>query len=204
MPKNPSIILKKLGLSEDDLKTSQLLFQEMPPPPPFTCEHGHKVEVLLGYSAQRLRRSKALKVLGTSEEKIEEENSKNLGALGTGGRRRSFILEEAESETESDHSVHSISHPAGKRRRRGNSFQINLRKKLKNDGTNMKRARSRDNSFTQDNPDLETSTREKILEEHMNCLRVALNDARAEITLLTERVAFLEQRQRREVTILHH
>ncbi len=204
MPKNPSIILKKLGLTEDDLKTSQLLFQEMPPPPPFSCERGHKVEVLLGYSAQRLRRSKALKVLGTSEEKIEEENSKNLGALGTGGRRRSFIVEEAESETESDHSSHRISHPAVKRRRRGNSFQFKLKKKLKDDGTNKKRIRTRNNSFTQDNPDPEISTREKILEEQMNCLEVALNDAKSEITLLTKRVAYLEQRQRREVPKPQH
>ncbi len=205
MSRNPSIILKKLGLSEDDLKTSQLLFQEMPPPPPFSCERGHKVEVLLGYSVTRLKRSKALKVLGTSEEKIEEENSKNLGALGAGGRRRSFMIADSESETESEHSSNSTSQRTVKRRRRGNSFQFNLRKKSKNDGVNMRRIRTRDqNNLTQDNPNLETGTRERILEEQMNCLKVALNDAKTELTHLTERVAYLERRQNKKGAISQH
>uniref|UniRef100_A0A7S4J961 Uncharacterized protein n=1 Tax=Odontella aurita TaxID=265563 RepID=A0A7S4J961_9STRA len=81
-------ILRKLGLSEDDVRISEMLLAQMPPAP--AIGESTKAEWLLGYAEPRLRRQKALKILGVSEEELEVENSKNLGSLGVGGRRRSF------------------------------------------------------------------------------------------------------------------
>lgn len=87
-------ILKKLGLTEEDVRDSEKLFQQMPPPPP-PPNNGRclKEERLLGYAMLRLKRAKALRVLGASEEDVDIENAKNLGSLGRSGRRRSFIVE---------------------------------------------------------------------------------------------------------------
>jgi len=88
-----SKILKKLGLSEMDVKYSMKLFAEAHPSGRNQCSgQGVKLEKILGYSVTRLRRSKALRLLGVTEEDIELENSKNLGTLGTNGRKRSFIV----------------------------------------------------------------------------------------------------------------
>ncbi len=90
--------LATLGLSEDDVKTSETLFQQLPIPPIIHRTRGKlqspdtsKAESLMGYATFSLQREKALKVLGTSEEDIEIENSKSLGALGQSGRRRSYL-----------------------------------------------------------------------------------------------------------------
>jgi hypothetical protein len=86
-------ILRKLGLTEEDVRDSEKLFQQMPPPPPQSPKTCLKEERLLGYTMLRLKRSKALRVLGTSEEEVDIENTKNLGSLGRSGRRRSFLIE---------------------------------------------------------------------------------------------------------------
>lgn len=89
-----SIILRKLGLTEEDVRDSQKLFSQIPPPPLLQGKsHCSKEERLLGYTKLRLRRAKALRVLGASEEDVDIENTKTLGALGIGGRRRSFYIE---------------------------------------------------------------------------------------------------------------
>ena len=78
--------LKKIGVSEDDVKTAQRLLATIPP-----INYGKKVEKVLGYSDAQIKREKAVKVLGTCEQDIELEVSKCLGALGLDGRRRSLL-----------------------------------------------------------------------------------------------------------------
>lgn len=90
---NRESILRKFGLTEDDVRDSEKLFKQMPPPPPpknMSC--CSKEERLLGYTMMRIKREKALRVLGASEEDVDIENSKNLGALGQNGRKRSFFV----------------------------------------------------------------------------------------------------------------
>mmetsp|Transcript_43910 Transcript_43910/g.133754 ORF Transcript_43910/g.133754 Transcript_43910/m.133754 type:complete len:135 (-) Transcript_43910:561-965(-) len=82
-------ILRILGLSEDDVRISEVLLAQIPPAPAKNSESS-KAEWLLGYAESRLRREKALKILGVSEDEVEVENNKNLGSLGVSGRRRSF------------------------------------------------------------------------------------------------------------------
>jgi len=90
---NSILILHKLGLTEEDVRDSEKLFMQIPPPPPFRgkacCS---KEECLLGYNVLRLHRAKALRVLGASEEDVDIENAKNLGSLGRSGRKRSFVV----------------------------------------------------------------------------------------------------------------
>jgi hypothetical protein len=81
---------KQMGLSEDNVKTASHLFREAPGLP--RVEDCTKAELVFGYSMVRLQRSKALKVLGTTEDMIDENQSKALSALGIDGRRRSFEL----------------------------------------------------------------------------------------------------------------
>ena len=86
------ILLKKFGLSEDDINASRKLFSELPLPPPPGNYRCKKQERVLGYRTLTLKREKALRLLGASEVDIEIENSKNLGSLGLSGRRRSFVV----------------------------------------------------------------------------------------------------------------
>jgi len=83
--------LRKMGVSEDDVKRAKHLFAQMIPLLPGDMT-SNKPEQIFGYATPRLKREKALKILGTSEDEVELENSKNLGALGIGGRRRSFCI----------------------------------------------------------------------------------------------------------------
>lgn len=83
--------LRKLGVSEDDVITAERILSEIPPPPQIRVQSSSKVEILLGYSKSRLRREKALKILGANEDEIDQENSKALGSLGISGRRRSYL-----------------------------------------------------------------------------------------------------------------
>ena len=96
-----SRILRKLGLTELDVEYSIKLFSEVNPSNDrwsthfYNCDQISKTEVkieqLLGYSLNRLRRAKALRLMGVTEDDVDLENSKNLGSLGKGGRKRSFI-----------------------------------------------------------------------------------------------------------------
>jgi len=83
--------LRKLGVSEEDVLTAERILAEIPPPPRINVHTSSKVEVLLGYCNSRLRREKALKILGANEEEVDRENSKVLGSLGISGRRRSYM-----------------------------------------------------------------------------------------------------------------
>ncbi|KAL7429973.1 hypothetical protein ACHAXH_001497 [Discostella pseudostelligera] len=78
--------LLKLGVSEDDVELAEMLLRLIPKTP----SDPNKAERILGYASMRLHREKALRLLGMTEEEIEEENAKVLGSLGTSGRRRSF------------------------------------------------------------------------------------------------------------------
>ncbi len=80
--------LRQLGVTEDDLVIAGKIMSQAPPPP--TRRASTKAELVLGYDKERLNRERALKRLGVSEEQLDVENSKNLGALGLDGRKRSF------------------------------------------------------------------------------------------------------------------
>eukprot|EP00978_Attheya_sp_CCMP212_P003176 scaffold6581_cov57-Attheya_sp.AAC.4 len=77
----PRCVLRRLGVSEEDIRTGEILTSEIPPLGPWKTLT--KEEKLLGYTKSRLSREKALKILGVTEEEIENENRKRLGALGT-------------------------------------------------------------------------------------------------------------------------
>lgn len=80
--------LKKLGVSENDVKLAEKILDQIP-----TCPADpNKAERILGYASTRLVRDKALRLLGASEEEVELENAKVLGSLGVAGRRRSFSM----------------------------------------------------------------------------------------------------------------
>ena len=84
---NRSKGLKKLGVTENDVKIAERLLSQIPPSYSSDC---NKAEKILGYASSRLTRQKALRLLGASENEVELENSKNLGSLGSEGRRRSW------------------------------------------------------------------------------------------------------------------
>ena len=97
LPTSRARALKKLGLTEEDVHLSKKLFSEMSSsaktPPTKTPCNSTKAERLLGYNATRLKRAKALRLLGATEDDVELECAKNLGSLGQGARRRSFVME---------------------------------------------------------------------------------------------------------------
>eukprot|EP00586_Coscinodiscus_wailesii_P006939 CAMPEP_0172492178 /NCGR_PEP_ID=MMETSP1066-20121228/23216_1 /TAXON_ID=671091 /ORGANISM="Coscinodiscus wailesii, Strain CCMP2513" /LENGTH=306 /DNA_ID=CAMNT_0013261641 /DNA_START=77 /DNA_END=997 /DNA_ORIENTATION=+ len=84
---NRTKILKKMGVSEDDVLHAEILIAQIPPP-----SHHTKIEKVMGYDESRLKREKATKLMGTSEDEIETENAKEMASLGIAGRRRSFSL----------------------------------------------------------------------------------------------------------------
>ena len=79
--------LQNLGVSEDDVHLAERLLKQIP-----VCSDPNKAERIFGYATSRLEREKALRLLGATEEEIEIENTKNLGALGIAGRRRSYSV----------------------------------------------------------------------------------------------------------------
>lgn len=74
--------LLKLGVSEEDVVIAEALLSQTPPVP------RTKAELLLGYSQLQLRRVKALKMLGISEEELEFGIRSDLSSLGFGGISR--------------------------------------------------------------------------------------------------------------------
>ena len=88
--------LKKLGLTEEDVHLSKKLFSEISSSATTSSKKtacNTKAERLLGYNETRLKRAKALRLLGATEDDVELECAKNLGSLGQGARRRSFVVE---------------------------------------------------------------------------------------------------------------
>mmetsp|Transcript_9565 Transcript_9565/g.14496 ORF Transcript_9565/g.14496 Transcript_9565/m.14496 type:complete len:233 (-) Transcript_9565:80-778(-) len=81
--------LRRLGVTENDIAKAEHLLSLIPPCPNRT-ECSTKLECVLGYSEKQIKRAKALTRLGVSEDELEVENSKTLGSLGKGARRRSF------------------------------------------------------------------------------------------------------------------
>src|SRR3546814_13417686 len=76
--KRRSIALRKMGITEEHFTKGEELMAQAPPPTALN----DKVEKITGYSHDQMRRSKAMAVLGTTEEKIDEERAKLLGSLG--------------------------------------------------------------------------------------------------------------------------
>ena len=75
---NRSKGLKKLGVSEHDVHLAEKILVPSCPTDP-----------------NRAAREKALRMLGTTEEELQVENSKILGSLGIAGRRRSYSIIDA-------------------------------------------------------------------------------------------------------------
>jgi len=82
------MLTKCLGVSEDDVLFADFIILLNPPQSQYRTSSSSKAERLLGYSIRRIQRSKALKLLGVSEEFIDEENSKMLASLGMGHQRK--------------------------------------------------------------------------------------------------------------------
>ena len=95
-PTSRARALKKLGLTEEDVHLSKKLFSEISSSLATSSKKtacNSKAERLLGYNETRLKRAKALRLLGATEDDVELECAKNLGSLGQGARRRSFVVE---------------------------------------------------------------------------------------------------------------
>jgi len=185
-------LMKKFGVSQEDIKTSQLLFQEMCPRPSVcACNPNRRVtkekaEALLGYSVERLQRSKALKVLGTSEDMIEEENCKNLGSLGVAGRRRSFVIQD-DSGSEGGNKYDLGKALKKSRKRTRGSFEFEKKHK-------GHFAMDRKNKKNDDTSDIGVSSL-RTLEGTINGLQSELQCAKREISELKRRVEELERRE---------
>lgn len=131
-----SAVLRKLGITEDDVTTSEKLFAQMPPPPPLNTKFTSKTERILGYSLSRIKREKALRLMGASEEEVDLENAKNLGTLGCGGRRRSFCIVEVSNRKCSRRLSLDISLM---KRRRSTRYETRPRRKSSSDLMRMKK-----------------------------------------------------------------
>lgn len=76
--------LKTLGVTEDDVRLAEKLLEHI------SFYSINKAERILGYAAARMKREKALRLLGASEDEVTVEIPKVLGTLGVAGRRRSY------------------------------------------------------------------------------------------------------------------
>jgi hypothetical protein len=76
--------LRKLGVSEDDVLLAEKLLEQIS-----SCSIS-KSERILGYAAIRMKREKAIRLLGATEDEVAVEIPKVLGTLGVAGRRRSY------------------------------------------------------------------------------------------------------------------
>lgn len=83
--KPPEKVLKRLGLSEEDVRVSEKLISQIPPAPCSLPTVYTKAERILGYTETRLKRAKALRFLGATEDDVELENAKKFRGSGTGG-----------------------------------------------------------------------------------------------------------------------
>lgn len=115
--------LKKLGVTADDVHLAEKLLEQIPSCP---CDP-NKAERILGYASSYLARGKALRLLGTSEEEVALENAKNLGALGVGGRRRSFIVLEEPNPILLRRRRHTVQSVQKEKKKRG----LNSKKEIK-------------------------------------------------------------------------
>lgn len=77
--------LRKLGVSEDDVIFAEKLLEQIS-----SCSTNNKTERILGYAATRMKREKAIRLLGVTEDEVAVEIPKVLGTLGIAGRRRSY------------------------------------------------------------------------------------------------------------------
>mmetsp|Transcript_3552 Transcript_3552/g.5147 ORF Transcript_3552/g.5147 Transcript_3552/m.5147 type:complete len:206 (+) Transcript_3552:931-1548(+) len=183
-------ILKKLGLTEEDVRDSERLFQQMPPPPP-TQNNARclKEERLLGYAMLRLKRAKALKVLGASEEDVDTENAKNLGSLGRSGRRRSFVVENMAANRRMTYLGFGMPQRRKSHTRRGSKMHHSFRSIGKHRKTSLRR------KSTGDLHSLKLSSAEVTIlpkDEFMN-LKKQNQDANDEIMRLKQRLENLEK-----------
>jgi hypothetical protein len=184
-----SKILKKLGLNEFDLEYSMRLFAEVDPSTRRTNHHfsshntrnEEKIEKIMGYSINRLRRAKALRLMGVTEEEIDLENSKNLGALGTGGRKRSFM---AVSQKDQDPFLCSCANEMDGVIRRRVSVDNLPRNRRKSNISNIMRRRK---SST------DVRTLKRAIEQMNASLQVHATSTHLEVIKLRERVKSLEE-----------
>lgn len=81
---NRSNGLRKLGVSEDDVILAEKMLEQIS-----SCSI-NKAERILGYATTRMKREKAIRLLGATEDEVAVEIPKVLGSLGVAGRRRSY------------------------------------------------------------------------------------------------------------------
>ncbi len=190
--KNRESILKKLGLTEEDVRDSEKLLRQIPPPPPphllstsssIKRQYGYctKAECVLGYTLLRLSREKALRVLGASEEEIDIENAKTLGSLGRSGRRRSFVVHDIITKGELEGFTSCL------KKRKISRVRI-----TKGRASNYRRTTSFRRRSTGDLNFLKFSMYHKH-NEYVKELKKRNNDANAEIDHLRQRLEVLEK-----------
>eukprot|EP00586_Coscinodiscus_wailesii_P015287 CAMPEP_0172515434 /NCGR_PEP_ID=MMETSP1066-20121228/268033_1 /TAXON_ID=671091 /ORGANISM="Coscinodiscus wailesii, Strain CCMP2513" /LENGTH=137 /DNA_ID=CAMNT_0013296493 /DNA_START=97 /DNA_END=510 /DNA_ORIENTATION=+ len=101
LQRNVRTIYEKMGISSDDILIGdRLMAQIRPPRAHFVVKKKEtmndnnntkgkntivKVQMIFGYDESRLRREKAIKVMGTSEDEVELEHRERLSSLGVGG-----------------------------------------------------------------------------------------------------------------------
>ncbi len=78
--------LRKLGVSEDDVIFAEKLLEQISS----RSTKNNKTERILGYASTRMKREKAIRLLGVTEDEVAVEIPKVLGTLGIAGRRRSY------------------------------------------------------------------------------------------------------------------
>jgi len=193
--------LVTLGLSEDDIKTSVTLFQQLPLPPIIPRNWGRpkspdpaKAEKLMGYATLCLQREKALKVLGTSEEDVEVENSKSLGALGQSGRRRSYLFKLPDPEESHKHSFCSSADCLHKRRRRSLDKHIPYSSRKKRRVRCLIRSTGQLTRSKRSPSGLSESNKPLYIEE-MNRLKAALFHTQVEMSNLQNRIQQMEEKK---------
>ncbi|KAL3826489.1 hypothetical protein ACHAXA_004326 [Cyclostephanos tholiformis] len=102
--------LRKLGVSEDDVIFAEKLLEQIS-----SYSTNKKTERVLGYASTRMKREKAIRLLGVTEDDVAVEIPKVLGTLGIAGRRRSYSTTTPPAFIQAVN-VRSISSPPAQRR----------------------------------------------------------------------------------------
>ena len=130
-----------------------------------------KSERILGYAANRMKREKAVRLLGSTEDEVAMEIPKVLGTLGVAGRRRSYSTTDVHPPAFIQVGRRSSSHPHDQQR----SKAFNPKMRRPTTSGNDRRAAARRSS-----------------ESDMRRLRNKAKSSTHEIEALKARIAMLE------------
>jgi hypothetical protein len=166
--------LRKLGVSEDDVFLAERLLEQIS-----SCSIS-KSERILGYAANRMKREKAIRLLGATEDEVAVEIPKVLGALGVAGRRRSYSTTDASPPAFVRVGGRSSSHPrAAQQRRSGAAFDPKTRRPPSGGGDPRPSRRRSESDMRRLRNKAKSSTYE-------------IEALRARMALLEERLAMVE------------